>query len=146
MDGAGHAFVAWPRTTQAEAFLYRAHARVFDGTGPDLREVVVPATGTAGAAVAMSASATDVWSGPPSITWSYGDGGTGAGGSTSHVYAAAGSYVVRATATDGAGNTASVTRTIVVGAPRLLLGTALRRCCPGLGSSRATCPPGSVPG
>ena len=95
----------------------------------------VPATGAAGATVAMSATATELWSGPPSISWDFGDGGTGAGGSTSHVYAAAGTYLVRVTATDGAGNSTSVTRTIVVGpaavdstAP-VLSGARLRRGC-----------------
>ena len=91
VDGAGHAFVAWSRSTRAEDFQYRAYARVLDVVGPDLHDVVVPATATAGAGVAVSASATDRWSGPPSITWSFGDGGTGSGGSSSHVYAAAGS-------------------------------------------------------
>ncbi len=115
IDPDGSAFVAWARRTLAEGFLYRAYARVLDGRGPVLPAVAVPATGTAGSAVAMSAPASDLWSGPPTITWNFGDGGTGAGASTSHVYAAAGSYTVRVTATDGAGNSTTLTRTIVVG-------------------------------
>ena len=115
VDGGGHAFVAWTRRTEAGGYLYRAYARILDGAAPVLDGVSVPATGTAGASVAVSASATDVWSGPPAISWDFGDGGSGAGGSTSHVYAAAGTYVVRVTATDGAGNASSRTRTIVVG-------------------------------
>ena len=82
IDPDGSAFVAWARRTLAEGFLYRAYARVLDGRGPVLPAVAVPATGTAGSAVAMSAPASDLWSGPPTITWNFGDGGTGAGAST----------------------------------------------------------------
>ena len=112
---AGDVHVAWVRRNEAGDNLSRAYAQVLDAVGPDLHNVVVPATATAGAGVAVSASATDLWSGPPSITWSFGDGGTGTAGSSSHVYAAAGTYDVRVTATDRAGNTTSATRTITVG-------------------------------
>ena len=114
----GDVHVAWVRRNEVGDNLSRAYARVLDVVGPDLHDVVVPATATAGAGVAVSASATDRWSGPPSITWSFGDGGTGSGGSSSHVYAAAGTTSSRATATDGAGNSTSVTRTITVGPAR----------------------------
>ena len=117
VDNAGNAQVAWERSgfqgdLQVED--YWVYARALDGP-PGLADIAVPATGTTGSPVTMSASATADWSGPASITWDFGDGGTGAGGSVSHVYAAAGSYVVRVTATDAAGNTAALTLTIAIG-------------------------------
>ena len=114
VDEAGHALVAWARITKAEDFLDRAHARILDATAPALDAVAVPATGTTGATLSMTASASDRWSGPPSIIWDFGDGRSATGASTSHVYAAAGSYVVRVTATDAVGNARSLTRTITV--------------------------------
>ena len=114
VDEAGNALVAWARITQGEDFLARAHARVLDGTAPGLDSVAVPAMGTAGATVAVSASASDRWSGPPWIAWDFGDGTSATGASTSHVYAAGGTYTVRVTATDGSGNATTLTRTITV--------------------------------
>jgi PKD repeat protein len=64
----------------------------------------------------MSASATDDWA-TPTITWDFGDGATGTGGSVTHTYAAAGTYHLTATATDAAGNTRALTGTVVVFAP-----------------------------
>lgn len=81
-----------------------------------------PSSGTPGAPVSFSASATS-----PSpldqaagftYTWNFGDGTTGTGGSPSHTYAAAGSYTVAVTATDKDGavsNAATKVLTIVTG-------------------------------
>lgn len=63
----------------------------------------VPPTGTAGTPVAFSASPFDVWS-PVSITWSFGDGATGAGAATSHTHSVPGTCQLRATATDATGS------------------------------------------
>ncbi len=46
--------------------------------------------------------------------WDFGDGHTGYGPSASHVFSAAGAYVVRLTITDTAGRTATVTQTVSV--------------------------------
>ena len=87
-----------------------------DVVGPQL-DVTVPATATVGSAIEVRASALDDWSGPASIAWSFGDGVTSLEASTSHVYAAAGTYQVSVTATDVVGNTSRQTRTVVVGSP-----------------------------
>ena len=76
---------------------------MLDVNAPTLT-ATVPATGTPGSALAMSAAATDLW-GPVSVAWELRrrrdrDGRLG----ESH-YAAAGAYDVRVTATDGSGNT-----------------------------------------
>jgi PKD repeat protein len=50
-------------------------------------------------------------------TWSFGDGMTSSGSSTSHAYAAAGTYTATLTVQDNSGATASTTRPVVVSAP-----------------------------
>lgn len=102
MDEAGNAVVVW-QTSAA-----RIATAVNDVTPPVLGAVVVPAVGELGVPLAMSASATDAWSGPPTLTWDFGDGTAGVvGESVSHAYAASGARTVTVTATDGAGNVAS---------------------------------------
>lgn len=49
--------------------------------------------------------------------WTFGDGSTGSGATTSHEYATAGTYPVRLTVTDGGGQTASTTREVTVKPP-----------------------------
>ena len=49
-----------------------------------------------------------------SYSWSYGDGSSGTGATQSHTYAAAGSYGVTLTVTDGGGLTSSLTRAVTL--------------------------------
>ncbi len=74
---------------------------------------------TVGSPVSFTASATDI---SPAVqaagftyAWNFGDGNTGTGASTSHIYASAGTYTVTVTATDmyGKAGTTSGTVTIV---------------------------------
>jgi PKD repeat protein len=51
---------------------------------------------------------------PLTYAWTFGDGATAAGISTSHVYASAGTYTARVTVRDSAGATASASKTITV--------------------------------
>ena len=69
--------------------IYKLQASSYDAAPPTLDAVSVPATGTPGGAVGMAATASDRLS-SPSITWSFGDGATGAGPAVSHAYGAAG--------------------------------------------------------
>lgn len=89
----------------------------YDGTPPSLT-ATVPPSGDAGAAVSMSASATDDWS-APSVAWDFGDGGTATGPDVSHTYNSGGAFHVTATATDAAGNTATKMATITIAAAPL---------------------------
>lgn len=113
VDTAGDATVVWRGATGGNGS-YGVRSRILDTTGPRLTDLDVPPSATAGSRVVMTVSAVDAWSGPTTLAWSLGDGATATGATTSHTYAAAGSYVVRVTATDGAGNTTSMTRTISV--------------------------------
>lgn len=84
-----------------------------DARAPQV-DVDVPATAPALTRVRVAATV-----GEPGATvaWDFGDGGAASGAEAHHVYAAPGTYAVRATATDVNGNTATVTRQIVVTAP-----------------------------
>jgi hypothetical protein len=88
-------------------------AAVYDATAPVLSTVSVPATATAGVPVAMSASASDAWSGV-AMAFDFGDHATERAGAVTHAYSDAGTYTVTVTATDGAGNAATAQRTITV--------------------------------
>ena len=86
----------------------------YDGAPPSLLAPLnVPATGSAGVPIAMSASAADVWS-AFDIAWDFGDGGVGAGASVSHAYAVPGTYTVALRLTDAVGNVSTAARQIQV--------------------------------
>ena len=73
---------------------------------------------TAGETVSFSASVSDATSGAPApYTWDFGDGiGQSTGATPSHAYTQPGTYTVRFTARDVAGNESSATTTITVAA------------------------------
>ena len=79
----------------------------------------MPASGTAGAASSFAATAVDTWSQVADVVWSFGDGATVSGATTTHTYAAAGTYAVTVTVTDSLGNATTATRPVAVGRPRL---------------------------
>ena len=75
----------------------------------------------AGSPVSFTASATDV---SPAVqaagytyAWTFGDGTTGTGGTSSHTYATAGTYTVTVTAMDEYGKTGTASETITISAP-----------------------------
>jgi hypothetical protein len=117
------------------------HARGFDVTPPTLGAVSIPATATAGAPAAFSATASDFW-GPVTFGWSFGDGGTDAGGSPSHVFAAAGPFTSTVTATDAAGHAVSQSGPVQVAAPPPPPSTPVLT---GIGETHATFRVGSKP-
>ena len=67
--------------------------------------------------VALDGSGASDDTGVTGWAWEFGDGAGGTGRTTSHTYAAAGSYTVRLTVTDAAGLTGTTTRTVTVTAP-----------------------------
>jgi PKD domain len=97
VDSEGNAVTAWEDSAGVSA-------AGFDATGPRFTAFTLPVGGSAGGALPFTAAADDNWSGPPTISWNFGDGATATGASVSHTYAAGGSYLVTASAADGAGN------------------------------------------
>ena len=61
----------------------------------------------------MAAPARDRWTGA-TVTWDFGDGATEEGETLTYAYSEPGTYTVKITATDGAGNARTVTRTITI--------------------------------
>ncbi|MBB4664158.1 PKD domain-containing protein [Conexibacter arvalis] len=86
------------------------------GTPPRLAGVRAPATLVAGEPGAFAATASDAM-GMRSVTWSFGDGASSAGGAAEHAYAAPGTYTATVTAVDRAGNVAQEARTVRVVLP-----------------------------
>lgn len=84
-------------------------ARIVDHDAPLIGAISIPATGTVNQSLLFQADAVDAWSNPTTITWGFGDGASGTGGSLTHAYASVGTYTVHVTATDAAGNTTSTT-------------------------------------
>ncbi|MEA3082231.1 MAG: hypothetical protein QOD54_1899, partial [Sphingomonadales bacterium] len=102
IDGLGNVVTAWSRANVIQS-------ATLDVSPPTFTALNVPAAGTTGQPVAMSATTFDVWSALDlgATGWSFGDGGTAAGASVSHVFAAPGIYTVTVGANDTAGNVAT---------------------------------------
>jgi hypothetical protein len=86
----------------------------YDAQAPALGAVDAPAALVAGVPGHFRATASDDW-GPVSLRWDLGDGGAIAGAEGDHAFGP-GTPTVTVTATDGAGQTASATRTVAVSA------------------------------
>ena len=73
-----------------------------------------------------------------SYAWTYGDGGTGTGATSSHTYENAGSYTISLTVTDNDGLTGSTTRTVNVTAPPPVTPIAFRNAASSTGNVAPT--------
>lgn len=111
MDTGGDAIAAWPASGPTG---WHIAVAVNDVTPPAFSAVGVPSTVAVGTVAAMTASSSDAWSSPVSLSWNFGDGATVAGDAVGHAYATPGTKTVTVTATDAAGNSAGQTRQIVV--------------------------------
>ena len=92
---------------------YYIESAGFDAAAPRFAAVSVPTSGRPGAALAMTAAASDRWT-ATTVRWSFGDGATATGPSVAHAYARPGVYTVGVTATDAVGNVATVTRAVQI--------------------------------
>jgi len=106
LDNAGNGLVGWIHQTLQPSVTFRAVAAGFDTVAPAITNLALPVTGPALFPVPFSATATDAWS-TPKLAWSFGDGATADGGSTTHRYENPNAYDVSVTATDDAGNSSS---------------------------------------
>ncbi|HEX8051617.1 MAG TPA: PKD domain-containing protein [Thermoleophilaceae bacterium] len=89
-----------------------------DRVAPSVAISSSKATATVGETISFSSQASDATSGLAGAGgWQFGDGATGAGAAADHSYAQAGTYTVRYTVTDGAGNSATAEKVVTVTAP-----------------------------
>lgn len=109
IDDEGNVAAAWNRDAGTSR---ESHVGLYDAGAP-AGSATVPSSADVGSAAGMTASFADRMS-ATAISWDFGDGTAAAtGASVSHVYARPGSFTVKATATDAAGNATTVTRTLV---------------------------------
>jgi Ca2+-binding RTX toxin-like protein len=108
-DAAGNVYIGDSGNSRVRKVAVVAPAALFSAN---------PTSGTAPMTVAFDASAS---SHPTetiaSYAWTFGDGQTGSGVTTSHTYAAAGAFTVTLTVTAAGGASASTSQTITVTAP-----------------------------
>ena len=87
---------------------------VVANVAPTITSFVVPGSSDEGAALAMSAAASDPGADSLTFSWDFGDGGVASGASVTHTYADSGTYVATLTVTDGDGGSASSSQTVSV--------------------------------
>jgi len=109
IDPVGDVTVAWVRDG-------RVQAEVLDTGGPVLDGLSVPDSASAGVPFSVGVSPRDERSGLGETTWRFGDGGSAAGTTASHTYAAPGTYLVTVTSADSHGITTSAKRRVTVSA------------------------------
>jgi len=120
MNAGGSAAATWRRFNGSKQIVQSSYL----SAELRLQAHSIPADAAAGTPVHFSVSPVALWPGI-TTTWHFGDGKTATGENVSHTYAKGGTYKVTATSTDGPGNSASATGTIVVArgiarSPRLL--------------------------
>lgn len=114
LDDQGNGAVAWQQfRNEGSGTTYAPVTSDVDPVAPELGGVSVPASAAVGAPTAFAATATDR-SSTPTITWSFGDGGTATGPNPTHAFGAPGAYTVTVTATDAIGNASTTTRPLLV--------------------------------
>jgi hypothetical protein len=85
----------------------------FEATPPVITSASIPASAKVGVPVQFTAAASDFW-GPVSLSWIFGDGGSGSGSAVTHIFAAPASHTVTVTASDGVGDTATRSGAVTV--------------------------------
>ena len=106
-DGAG----VWTRDNGTHTIV---QAIGFDGAGPQLRNLSIPAVATMGQPVAFSVSPFDNWSAIASTRWSLGGEGEVDGTAPTHVFPRPGAYDVTVTVTDALGRLSRSSATVTV--------------------------------
>lgn len=109
MTPEGDLLVAW--VEQLDPDTRRLMVGGWDENPPSIGAVQVPASGLVGGELTFSAQASDPM-GIANIQWDFGDGQTAEGATVTHTYDRDGSFPVRLTVTDRAGNEAIQNRTI----------------------------------
>jgi hypothetical protein len=113
LDDGGDGAVAWSRYN-GQSFVIQGEG--YDGSGPALSKLAIPAVGKVGRRLVFRVAPRDVWTTVSTIRWSFGDGTAGSGRATGHAYTRAGTYAARVTAVDAFGHATSVRRVIRIAA------------------------------
>ncbi len=110
----GSEFAVWLATDADGTVNDRIHLSERDATPPRFTTVAIPPVLTVGATGRLSASASDLLTGPAHIRWDFGDGSQAAGNSVTHAFGSPGSRRITVTATDTVGNSVTEAHTIDV--------------------------------
>jgi len=113
-DGQGNALAVWELFNGSSGTI---EGEGYDGAGPLLDGLVIPATGTVDQPLSFSVSPLDVWSALRATSWSFGDGAAAGGASVTHTYSAPGSYTVTVSSADVLGNLTSASGTVTISYP-----------------------------
>jgi PKD domain-containing protein len=111
LDDSGDGAVAWSRYDGA-SFVVQGDG--YDRSGPSLKKLSIPATGTVGRRLTFSVTAKDVWTTVGPIRWSFGDGSASSARAARHVYARPGRYTARLTVADAFGHVTSIRRVVKI--------------------------------
>ena len=112
VDGVGNAVAIWTHSDGANRI---AQAAGYDAVAPELRGLLIPATGTVGVPVSLSVEPFDVWS-IASTSFDFGDDAAAGGTSVTHTYSSPGTFPVTATTVDAAGTATVAGGTIAIAA------------------------------
>ncbi len=110
-DAQGNAVALWERSNGTNEIV---EAAGFDGAGPALNGLTVPATGFVGQPLSFSVSPLDTWSAVTGTVWRFDDGTSAADTTVTHAYATSGTYTVTVTSSDLLSNASSASRTTTV--------------------------------
>jgi PKD domain len=113
LDTDGDGAAVWARYN-GQTFVVQGAG--YDGSGPALDKLAVPASGVVGKRLTFAVAPTDVWAAVRTIRWRFGDGSAGQGRLIGHAYARPGRYAAQVTATDSFGHVRSVRRWVRISA------------------------------
>jgi hypothetical protein len=113
LDTDGDGAVVWTRYN-GQTFVVQGVG--YDGSGPTLDKLAVPASGVVGKWLIFAVAPKDVWAAVRTIRWSFGDGSVAQGRLAGHVYARPGRYAAQVTAIDSFGHVRSVRRWVRISA------------------------------
>jgi hypothetical protein len=117
LDGQGNGVGAWQEKIGGN---YVIRAAGYDAAAPTITGVSIPDRVPVGTPAAMSATATDRWSGV-SFSWEFNDGGVADGDAVTHAFATSGIAEVTLTARDASGNATTTSRSLqVIAAPPVI--------------------------
>ena len=88
----------------------------YDGAGPLLNDLSIPATGSTSEPISLSVSPLSIWSTLGATRWSFGDGASANGTAVTHTYSAPGDYEVTVESEDVLGNSTRSSGTVTISA------------------------------